>query len=536
MERGGGASDFDASWRVGAREVWLPTSEQMAALDRRAVEAGHTTERALIEAAGREVARVVHRRWPRGRVVGVLGSGHNGADGLVALRTLRAWGRDVAAVHGGSAPPEPDVSAGWSVPVRELPASDPGRLDEVLTDADVLLDGLLGTGVSGAPREPQAALIRAMNRSRRPMVAVDGPSGMDYTTGAVPGACVDADLTVALGWPKLGHLLSPSRGRCGELVSVEIGFPPPEGPRAAPLDWARAITGRWVRDLLPRRGPDAHKGDAGYLTVVAGQAGMAGASVLAARSAGRGGAGIVRIVGDPSNRIPVQSSAPDALFTSWDDREAVAGAVEWAHALVVGPGLGRGRRRRELVERVLDGRGDRPLLLDADGLNAFEDGAEALSGLLSDGDLATPHPGELARLLGLTVDEVLADPVARAREACRALGATVLLKGSPSLVASPDAPLLVATTAGPEVASGGSGDVLSGLAGAYLAAGLGPREAAAAALFLTGLASADAAVPEGHLASDVPDRIPSARSRLEGLGPPNAAPILFGHAVARRGA
>jgi NAD(P)H-hydrate epimerase len=508
----------------------------MAALDRRAVDEGHTTERTLIETAGREVARVVDERWPRGRVVGVLGSGHNGADGLVALRTLRAWGRDVAALFGGSSPPEPDVSAGWGVPCRDLSDSDPGRLAEIVGDADVLLDGLLGTGVEGPPREPQAKLIEALNDLRRPVVAVDGPSGMDFTTGAVPGACVDAAVTVALGWPKLGHLLGPARARCGELVAVEIGFPPPEAPDHHPAAWARAVTGRWIREILPRRSPDAHKGDAGYLTVVAGRAGMAGASVLSARGAGRGGAGIVRVVGDPANRVTVQTAVPDALFTRWDDPDGVADAVSWADALVVGPGLGRGKDRRELVEAVLASRGERPVLLDADGLNAFAADAASLSDQLASRDLVTPHPGELARLLEVGVDEVLAAPVERARQTAGLLGATVLLKGSPSLVAAPDGPLVVATTSGPGVASGGSGDVLSGLAGAYLAAGVDAAGAAAAALFLSGLASDASDVPEGHLASDVPDRIPGVRRRLEELEPASDGPILFRHVVERRGA
>lgn len=523
-------------WRAGAREVWLPTAEQMADLDHRAVEEGHTTERTLIEAAGREVARLIDERWPRGRVVGVLGSGHNGADGLVALRTLRAWGRDVAVVLGGSSPPAPEVSAGWGVPSRDLSESDPGRLCEIVGDAAVLLDGLLGTGVKGAPRAPQARLIEVLNGLPQPVVAVDGPSGMDFTTGEVPGACVDATLTVALGWPKLGHLLGPARERCGELVAVEIGFPPPEAPGRDPAAWARAVTGRWVREMLPRRPPDAHKGDAGYLTVVAGREGMAGASVMAARSAGRGGAGIVRVVGDPANRIPVQTAVPDALFTGWDDPDGVADAVSWADALVVGPGLGRGRDRRELVETVLASRGERPVLLDADGLNAFAADVGSLSEKLASRDLVTPHPGELARLLEVGVDEVLDDPVERARETAGLLGATVLLKGSPSLVASPDRPLVVATTSGAGVASGGSGDVLSGLTGAYLAAGIDAVGAAACALFLSGLASAAGAVPEGHLASDVPDRLPEMRHRLERLQPAAEGPILFRHVVARRGA
>ena len=266
-----------APWRRAAERVWLPTADEMAELDRRAVATGATTERTLIEAAGREVARRLQARWPRGPVVGLLGSGHNGADGLVALRTLEAWGREVRAVACGSAPPEPDVSGGWEIPLRPR-----GELREACRGASVLVDGILGTGVTGAPREPQAAAIEAVNATGVPVVAVDGPSGVDFTSGRVPGASVEAALTVSLGWPKLGLLLHPARSRCGDLVAVEIGFPP-----AGEEMGARAVTGRWVRGLLRRRAPDAHKARAGYLTVVAGQEGMAGASILTARAAGR---------------------------------------------------------------------------------------------------------------------------------------------------------------------------------------------------------------------------------------------------------
>lgn len=504
-------------WRASAAEVWLPTAEEMAELDRRAVDAGHTTERTLIEAAGREVARRVAARWPSGPVVGLLGSGHNGADALVALRTLAARGREVRAVLCGSGPPEPDVSAGWRVPTVEA-----DRLAEACRGAAVAVDGILGTGVRGAPREPQASCIEALNGLALPVAAVDGPSGADFTSGAVPGACVRADLTVALGWPNLGLLLRPARGRCGDLVAVEIGFPPPGRDLGA-----RAVTARRVRSLLPARAPDAHKGDAGYLAVVAGQEGMAGASVLAARAAGRTGAGIVRVVGGAGNRSIVQSSVPDALFDPWDDPDAVRDAVAWSHAVVLGPGLGRGRERRRMAEAVLEARGDRPVLVDADGINAWAGDAEGLAARLGPDDLVTPHPGELARLLDAALEGILDDPPAAARTAAERLGASVLLKGAPSLVAGPDGPLRVAAEAGPGVASGGSGDVLAGAAGALLAAGRAPGEAAEAALLLTALAARRSPAPEGHLASDVPDRLPSVRAELASLPAGRGDAVLF---------
>lgn len=468
--------------------------------------------------AGREVARSVAGRWPEGRVVGLVGSGHNGADTLVALRALRAWGRETSGVLCGGGPPEPDVSAGWDVPLH--PADD---LLRRCGSAAVVLDGILGTGVRGEPREPQAEMIRTLNGLDVPVVAVDGPSGMDFTTGAVPGECVRADLTVALGWPKLGQLRFPARRYCGELMAVEIGFPPPgEGAFRA-----RAATPRWAAELLPRRAPDAHKGDAGYLTIVAGQEGMAGAAVLATRSAGRGGAGIVRTVSAPGNRVVLQQATPDALFTDWSDSDSVEEAVGWCHALAVGPGLGRGDGRRALVRQVLELREGRPAVVDADGLNVWEGRLEELAEVVGEGDLLTPHPGELARLLGTGVEEVLRDPMGASRRAVEATGATLLLKGAPSWVVPAAGPVRVAATAGSGVASGGSGDVLTGLAAALLGTGLGAGDAATVALVLSGLAADGSPVPEGHLASDVPDRLPEVRARLSDLPPRGAGAILF---------
>lgn len=492
-------------WRHDAEVVWLPTAAEMAELDRRATSSGAIPERALVESAGREVARLVSSAWPEGPVVALAGSGHNGADALVALRCLEAWGRPVRAVRCGSSAPEPDVLAGW-----DLALEGPDALERALAGAAVVLDGILGTGVRGAPRAAQASVIERTNASAVPVVAVDGPSGADPTTGAVPGACVRARLTVCLGWPKLGLLRFPARALCGDLVAVEIGFPPPD-----PAPGARVITAAWVRHLLPPRAPDAHKGDAGYLTLVAGQAGMAGAAALAARAAVRGGAGIVRVVSDPANRTILQSTVPEALFVGWDDAAAVEASVAWADAVALGPGLGRGDSRRELVGRVLAVRGKRPAVLDADALNLWAGRPDELAERLEGRALLTPHPGELARLLERTVAEVTEDPPARAEEAAGRLGCAVLLKGAPSVLATAGEPLRVAAWAGPGFATGGVGDVLTGLCGAYAAAGASPVDAGTAALLVSRLAAEAAPEPVGHAASDLTERLPAARRAVE---------------------
>lgn len=505
-------------WRHEAGTVWLPTASEMAELDRRATESGAITERALIETAGREVARFVQACWPEGPVVGLAGSGHNGADALVALRCLKAWGRSVRAVGCGSSPPEPDVLSGWEI---ELEA--PEVLDRILPPARVALDGILGTGVRGAPHRAQARLIEQINASGVPVVAVDGPSGADPTTGEVPGACIRASLTVSLGWPKLGLLRFPARRHCGDLVAVEIGFPPSAPPLAA-----RAITAAWAREsLLPGRTADAHKGASGYLALVAGQEGMAGAAVLAARAAIRGGAGIVRVVSDPANRGILQSAVPEAVFVEWDDPDAVSDAVGWAHALAVGPGVGRHEARRRLLTQVLAAREQRPIVLDADALNLWAGEVDALAGQLGADDLLTPHPGELARLLETSVAEIVADSPKRARAAAERFGCSVLLKGAPSVVATAGEPLRVATTATPAFASGGVGDVLTGLSGAYLAGGSQAADAGSAALLVSGLAAARAPEPVGHMASDLAERIPEVRREVEEVFRSTWAGVLF---------
>ena len=508
--------DFPSSdwWRCAAREVWLPTAAEMAEIDRVAIESGAIPERALIENAGRALARHVHERFPAGRVAVLAGSGHNGADALVAGRTLSAWGRSVGFVQCGSRAPDLDVLAGWGLTLEPIEA-----LDRELAAADTVIDGILGTGLTTTPRPPQATVIERVNAAGVAVVSADGPSGVDFTTGRVPGAAIRADLTVTFGWPKTGLLSFPARERIGDLVSVEIGFPPPDPPPSA-----RAVTAAWVASLLGVRPADGHKGDAGYLAVVGGERGMAGAVVLAARAAIRAGVGIVRVVSAPENREIVQASVPEAVFVDWSAPAAVQSALDWADALAVGPGLGTAPERARLVRRVLEG-APVPLVLDADALNVLSPGAaEAAEAAAPLGPpapgrsvLLTPHPGEMARLLGASIGEVREDAPAAARRLADATRATVLLKGAPTWVARPGGELRATTLVSPAFASGGMGDVLTGVCGACLASGLRPADAASAALTLTALAILRGVDEIGGSAADVPDALPDARRALGSL-------------------
>ena len=474
---------------------------------------------ALMENAGRQAALIVHRLFPEGRVVALVGSGNNGGDGLVCLRALAAWGRPVAAVVVGRRPLPDPVLHGW-----ELPCRFGWEGEDALADASVVVDGLLGTGIRGAPRGPYAEAIEALNRSPAPVVALDAPSGVDSTAGRVPGVAVRADVTVAFGWPKLGTLLYPGRERSGRIVAVEIGFPPRDGDGGGRDGgkgdrdggtgrWARLLTPGWASRALPRRSPCTHKNAVGALTVVAGSA-MPGAAALAVRSAFRCGVGVVRTCGTEllGELLP---AVPEALYVDAGDEEALGRAVKACRALVVGPGLGTDEAACRQLGAALAARGERPVVVDADALTLLARGeAGGMNGLAGGPAVVTPHPGEMARLLGCAVEDVQGDRVAAARGLAEQHEVVVLLKGAPSLVAAPGGLLLVATVQeASALAVAGMGDVLAGAAGAFLAQGVGAAEAAGLALEVTGHAASARGLGAALTPSDVVDAVPGALAR-----------------------
>jgi hydroxyethylthiazole kinase-like uncharacterized protein yjeF len=485
----------------GRAHLPLPTAQQAAAADRVARERFGVPERLLMENAGRAAALVLHRLYERGLIVGIAGGGNNGGDLLVMLRVLRAWGRDVAVIAAGSSPPDAALLHGTEIPIVD---SDRGVAD-LFAGADVIVDGMLGTGARGAPRGRIAALIAQVHASGRPVFALDLPSGVDADTGRVAEVAVDADVTVCFGWPKLGLLLHPARQRCGRLIAVEIGFP----PQCLEDVSACAITPAWAAARLLARSPTAHKGSAGRLLVLAGSYGMAGAAALVAEAAAHAGAGLVRIASDTANRVILQTLVPEA---TWIDRDRLTFEdVEPLHALVAGPGLGASAVSRELLDRVLDLTADRPALLDADALNvlALEDGA--LAAVAAQRPLViTPHAGELARLTDEAVGAIVGDAPAAARDAAQRFGCVVVLKGQPSVVATPEGTLYVNTVGSSDLASAGMGDHLAGVIGAFLAGGVSPLEAAGLGLFLSGRAADIAGLGRSLSPRDVTAHLTSA--------------------------
>jgi NAD(P)H-hydrate epimerase len=475
------------------------TPEEMRDWDRRAIEESGVPERVLMEAAGRAAARLAATLFPEGRVVAAVGRGNNGGDALVVLRCLRAWGREVLALPAGPNALASELAHGW-----EIPSVPTERADAAFAGAALLVDGLLGTGARGAPREPEAALVAALNRAGPPVLALDGPTGVDLGDGSVAGEAVRAAVTVTFGAPKRGLLLFPGRGHAGRLLVVETAFPPLAPDRYD----AALITPGWAAARVPARAPDAHKGTAGTVALLAGSAEMAGAALLAAHGALRAGVGKARVVCVAAARSAVNAAVPEALFVDRDG-EGVHDALEASDAVVAGPGMGTDERALELLRWLLD-RHDRALLLDADALTLLarhpdllpDDGRERL--------LLTPHPGEMSRLLGRPTRELAADPFGAAAAAVERFRCAVLVKGSPSLVAAPGATTLVNVAGHSGIATGGMGDTLAGAAGALLAAGAAPRDAGATALYLSGRAAEIAGRGRGLLPRDVAEALPAA--------------------------
>ncbi len=488
--------------------VWAPTATEAEAFDRAAIESQGVPQAALMECAGRSAAEILARLYPQGEVVALIGAGNNGGDGLVMLRTLQAWGRSVRAVFVADRDSQADLLRGWQIPFEndEGLGHDSGPLDTVLRAASVIVDGILGTGIRGAPRGRQARAIRAINRSGRPVFALDTPSGVNGDTGQIAGEAVNADVTVAFGWPKLGTLLQPGRSRVGRLIAVEIGFPPVPDKGFG----AAAATPAWAAESWPRREPDAHKNSVGTLLLVAGRPGMAGAAVMAARAALRSGVGLLRIVSSSENRSIIQESVPEAIFVPAEDVDAVRDAAAASQALGVGPGLGTGAEAGELLAGVLELSKGLPTVLDADALNLASSGeGPGVGEWAADRPvLVTPHLGEMKRLSGLEGETIDENRMAAALTLAKTTGVTVLLKGLPSIVVPPEGTCLVDTVASSDLAAGGMGDVLAGVAASLMAQGVGPDEAGALALYGTGRAAVRAALGRSLTPSDVIEQLP----------------------------
>jgi hydroxyethylthiazole kinase-like uncharacterized protein yjeF len=488
--------------------VHVVTAAQAAARDRRAMDSG-VPSRALMQRAGAAAAAEIARRFADDLSRGVAvfaGPGNNGGDAWVVAHALAAVGVRVRVSEVVDAKTD-DARAERSLARSLVPDGEPTGSEAIV------VDGLLGTGSTGAPRGHVADAIRRIGELRArgaSVVALDAPSGLDASTGDGETA-VAADLTIMFGTAKRGALVR--RDLCGEIVIVDIGL----GLYARHEDGAALLVDReWVDARVPNIHARAHKGTRRRVAIVGASSGMAGAVILAARAALRSGVGMARAVVEAASVPPVQTAVPAALTRPWPDSDDDIRDVicDWAHAVVIGPGLGRHANTRARIERILRvWRG--PVVLDADALTVFEGDAQSLGALL-DGRkaLITPHALEFARLAGTTPDEVLSSPFDIGRDLARTLGCVVLLKGVPTVLTDAGGRTLVSASGTPTLATGGSGDVLAGIAGTLLAQIDDPLDAAACAAWIHGRAGelAGARGARGPIIDDVVDALPDAWS------------------------
>ncbi|MER6639465.1 MULTISPECIES: NAD(P)H-hydrate dehydratase [Streptomyces] len=426
------------------------------------------------------------------RVLLLVGSGDNGGDALYAGARLARRGAAVRALL-----LSPDRAHAGGLAAFLAAGGQVAEGADGLGPLDLVVDGITGIGGRGGLREDAVALLRAVtrDRDRTPVIAVDLPSGVEADSGEVHGEAVRADATVTFGTYKPGHLIDPAAEHAGALRLVDIGLGPelPEPPDLEALQYAD------VAALLPVPGGESDKYSRGVVGVVAGSERYPGAAVLAVAGALRGGAGAVRYVGPGADAVIARF--PEALVHAGPPSKA--GRVQ---AWVVGPGLGDGRWSEEAVADVLGA--DVPVLVDADGLRLLD--AETVRTRTA-ATVLTPHAGEAAALLGVAREEVEAGRLAAVRELAARYRATVLLKGSTTLVAEArDTPVRVNPTGTAWLATAGSGDVLSGLTGSLLAAGLAPRDAASVGAYLHGLAARHGSGGAPVSAQDVADSIPAA--------------------------
>jgi NAD(P)H-hydrate epimerase len=509
------------------------TSAESAALDSSTINAG-VPSRALMQRAGAAAAAEISLRFMNRLDSGVLifaGPGNNGGDAWVIARALHAAGAPIRIVEPVAAA-SPDARAERALTVEQLGQSAIVALDQAGAGGEsVVVDGLLGTGSTGAPRGEIAQAVVACESARRrgaTVVAVDVPSGMDASTGETPGDVARAHVTLTFGSIKRGHLVN--REACGTVVVLDIGL-----AESSDSSLPRLIDEAWVAAQLPPIAWDAHKGTRKKLAIVGGARGMAGAGILAARSALRSGVGMVKLVVANESVQPVQESEPQALCAAWpaDDEALRRDVLSWADAIVIGPGLGLGPQSEELLNRVLAAwKG--PTLIDADAITHLAKHRDALPKLFGERPtIITPHVFEFARLAGVEPASVLEHRFEIGGDLAKRTGATVLLKGVPTVVTNPNGDRLVSAAGTPVLATGGSGDVLSGIAGTLLAQIGDPFRAAAAAAWVHGRAAENATNDGGVRGLSLDDVVRELRSSWTFDTRPTRYPVLVELSLSR---
>lgn len=508
------------------------SGEIMQRMDRRAIEEFGVSGLTLMENAGRGCVEAIlaeHGAGEGRRVVVVAGKGNNGGDGYVIARLLRERGWEATTLVLAR---RDEVSGDARANLDRLSESEvlfcpgPGDLERhgsVLREASLIVDALLGTGLKSEVRGIYADAVQMINAAGKKVVAVDIPSGIDAGTGGVLGCAVRADLTVTFALAKLGHVLFPGAECAGRLRVVDIGIP---SEVVAEADGCEFLDAAAVRPLLRRRDRTAHKGSFGHCLIVAGSTGKTGAAAMAANSAVRSGAGLVTLAAPASLNAVLEVKTTEAMtmplpdrgegYLSGDARGAVMEALAGKDVLALGPGISwrpeTARLVRELAEEAT-----LPMVIDADGLNALSEEREVLLRKKSSAVILTPHPGEMARLAGMTIAGGEADRIGTAREFAARYGVYLVLKGARTVIAAPDGRIAINGSGNPGMASGGMGDVLTGVLASLLGQGYDPFSACRLGVFLHGFSADLVAADMGEMgmaAADVQERLPYAIKQL----------------------
>ncbi|MCG6867365.1 MAG: NAD(P)H-hydrate dehydratase [Gammaproteobacteria bacterium] len=476
----------------------LYRAAQVKELDRTAIEDHGIAGGTLMNRAGEAAFGVLRRAWPRaGTILVVAGPGNNGGDGYVVARLAREAGLGVKLVFLG----DPARMRGDALAARESFLACGGQARSwtgKLPPADVIVDALLGTGlereVEGAFRE----IIDAINAHSAPVIAIDIPSGLHSDTGSPLGAAVNAERTVSFIGLKQGLFTGFGKACCGQVRFSDLGVP------EAVYDVVRPssvlISLERFRDRLSPRARTAHKGDFGHVLIVGGDSGMSGAARLAGEAAARTGAGLVSVATRADHAGVLNANRPELMVRGVENEAELEPLLSRATVVAIGPGLGRGEWGRRMLPRVLEV--DQPVVMDADALNLLSEGAPQAGG----GRVLTPHPGEAARLLGCTTSQVQHDRFAAVERIADQYGGVVVLKGSGTLIGGVGLTALC-DAGNPGMATGGMGDVLTGIIAALIAQGLGLGDAAQTGVCLHASAADVVAAADGErgmLAGDLP--------------------------------
>jgi NAD(P)H-hydrate epimerase len=508
------------------------TSETMRAIDSECIDNLEIPGLKLMENAGVGTVRFVERELgsQKGKTVTVVcGKGNNGGDGFVIARELRRLGATVSVYLVGH---RDDVSGDARTNLSRLGLESVVELSdgrsvagfvEVMTKSDLIVDAVFGTGFNGVPRGLSGTVIGQINSCGRPVLAVDVPSGLNATTGIAEGECVNAAWTCTMGLSKRGFYIDHGRTCVGKLHVVDIGVPRNAIETVGVRD--NVLTMRDASELLPARPFDGHKGTFGTVVVVAGSVGYTGAAALTALSALRTGAGLVYL-GVPSSLNDIMEVKLTEVITrplaetaarslSPESLPDIRGLLENAGVLALGPGISSDQQTQSLVRSIV-AEVSVPCVIDADGLNALT--PETIGQRTGDAPVVlTPHPGEMARLARCSVRDVLANREGVARATAVSARATVVLKGAGTIVAAPSGELYMNPTGNSGLASGGTGDVLTGIIAGFLGQGVEATRAAALGAFVHGLAgdlAAEALGEAGMIAGDVLDHVPYALMEL----------------------